>query len=91
MIYLYEILLRIKGENPLLIHALANNISRLEDITDFAEIDRSTAHYHSRNLIREERVIKILWGHCTFSDKNFAPVSVKFYLYLKCSGRKCIK
>jgi len=55
----------------LILQALANNIHQLKDIAHFAEVDRSTAHYHLRNLIKEERVIKISWGHYAFSDKNF--------------------
>jgi len=55
----------------LILQALANNISRLKDIASFADVDPSTAHYHLRNLIREERVIKVSWGHYAFSDKNF--------------------
>lgn len=55
----------------LVLQALANSISRLKDIADFAEVDRSTAHYHLRNLIKEERVIKVSWGNYAFSDKNY--------------------
>ena len=55
----------------LILQALANNIHQLKGIAHFAEVDRSTAHYHLRNLIREGRVIKISWGHYAFSDKNF--------------------
>jgi len=55
----------------LILQALANNIHQLKDIAHFAEVDRSTAHYHLRNLIKEERAIKISWGHYAFSDKNF--------------------
>jgi hypothetical protein len=58
-------------EEPSSIQAIINNIFRLKDITNFAEVNRSTARYH---LIREERSIKVSWGHYTFSDKNFAPV-----------------
>jgi len=65
----------IKEQNPttrvLVLQALANNISRLKDIADFADVDPSTAHYHLRNLIKEERVIKVSWGNYAFSDKNF--------------------
>jgi hypothetical protein len=39
----------------LVLQALANSISRLKDIADFAEVDTSTAHYHLRNLIKKER------------------------------------
>ncbi|MBU7028481.1 MAG: winged helix-turn-helix transcriptional regulator [Theionarchaea archaeon] len=55
----------------LILQALANNIFRLKDIAHFAEVDRSTAHYHLRNLIKEERATKVSWGHYAFSDKNF--------------------
>jgi DNA-binding MarR family transcriptional regulator len=62
----------IKEQNPttrvLVLQALANNISRLKDIADFAGVDPSTAHYHLRNLVREQRVIKVSWGHYKFSD-----------------------
>ena len=34
-------------------------------------MDRSTAHYHLRNLIKEERVVKVSWGNYAFSDENF--------------------
>jgi DNA-binding MarR family transcriptional regulator len=61
----------------LILQALANRISRLKDIAHFAEVDPSTAHYHLRNLIREQRVIKLSWGQYVFTDtaslkgKNF--------------------
>ncbi|MGC1123046.1 MAG: hypothetical protein WBA22_18345 [Candidatus Methanofastidiosia archaeon] len=48
--------------------ALTNNISRLKDIASFAGVDPSTAHYHMRNLMRDERVLKMTWGHYTLSD-----------------------
>ncbi len=51
----------------LVLQALANSISKLKDIADFAGVDPSTAHYHLRNLVREQRVIKVSWGHYTFS------------------------
>jgi Mn-dependent DtxR family transcriptional regulator len=50
------------------LQALTNNISRLKDIASFAGVDPSTAHYHMRNLMRDERVIKMAWGHYTLSD-----------------------
>jgi hypothetical protein len=43
----------------LVLQALTNNISRLKDIAQFAGMDSSTVHYHVRNLIQEERVMKI--------------------------------
>ena len=52
----------------LVLQALTNNITRLKDIASFAGVDPSTAHYHMRNLMRDERVIKITWGHYTLSD-----------------------
>jgi Mn-dependent DtxR family transcriptional regulator len=52
----------------LVLQALTNNISRLKDIASFAGVDPSTAHYHMRNLMRDERVIKMAWGHYTLSD-----------------------
>jgi Mn-dependent DtxR family transcriptional regulator len=52
----------------LVLQALTNNISRLKDIASFAGVDPSTAHYHMRNLMRDERVIKMAWGHYTLSN-----------------------
>jgi DNA-binding MarR family transcriptional regulator len=52
----------------LVLQALTNNISRLKDIASFAGVDPSTAHYHMRNLMRDERVLKMAWGHYTLSD-----------------------
>jgi DNA-binding MarR family transcriptional regulator len=52
----------------LVLQALSNNISRLKDIASFTGVDPSTAHYHMRNLMRDERVIKMAWGHYTLSD-----------------------
>jgi DNA-binding MarR family transcriptional regulator len=52
----------------LVLQALTNNISRLKDIAAFAGVDPSTAHYHMRNLMRDERVLKMVWGHYTLSD-----------------------
>ncbi len=46
----------------LILQALANNISHLNDISHFAGVDPSTAHYHLRNLIKEERVLRVSWG-----------------------------
>jgi Mn-dependent DtxR family transcriptional regulator len=52
----------------LVLQALSNNISRLKDIASFAGVDPSTVHYHMRNLMRDERVLKMTWGHYTLSD-----------------------
>jgi DNA-binding MarR family transcriptional regulator len=52
----------------LVLQALSNNISHLKDIASFAVVDPSTAHYHMRNLMRDERAIKTAWGHYTLSD-----------------------
>ncbi|MBU7037833.1 MAG: hypothetical protein HXS52_07865 [Theionarchaea archaeon] len=52
----------------LVLQALTNNIIRLKDIASFAGVDPSTAHCHMRNLVRDERVIKMAWGHYTLSD-----------------------
>jgi predicted transcriptional regulator len=49
----------------LILQALSNNISNLKDIASFAGVDPSTAHYHMRNLMRDERVLKMAWGHYT--------------------------
>ncbi len=46
----------------LILQALASNISHLNDISHFAGVDPSTAHYHLRNLIKEQRVLKVSWG-----------------------------
>jgi predicted transcriptional regulator/DNA-binding HxlR family transcriptional regulator len=54
----------------LVLQALTNNISRLKDIASFAGVDPSTAHYHMRNLMRDERAIKMAWGHYTLSDNS---------------------
>jgi hypothetical protein len=54
----------------LVLQALTNNISRLRDIAQFANVDPSTAHYHLRNLIREERVMKLSWGNYSLADEN---------------------
>jgi len=54
----------------LVLQALANNISRLRDIAQFASVDPSTAHYHLRNLIREERVMKLSWGEYSLVNEN---------------------
>jgi hypothetical protein len=53
----------------LVLQALTNNISRLKDIAQFAGVDPSTAHYHVRNLIQEERVIKVSWGKYSLTDE----------------------
>jgi len=68
----------------LILQALANNISRLKDIASFSDVDPSTAHYHLRNLIREERVVKISWGKYVFSDDQPVNNNGKF---LKSNGR----
>ncbi|KYK35100.1 MAG: hypothetical protein AYK18_13475 [Theionarchaea archaeon DG-70] len=68
----------------LILQALANNISRLKDIASFADVDPSTAHYHLRNLIREERVAKVSWGRYLFSDDQPVNNNGKF---LKSNGR----
>ena len=54
----------------LVLQALTNNISRLKDIAQFAGVDPSTVHYHVRNLIREERVIKVSWGEYSLADES---------------------
>ena len=41
----------------LILQALTNNLTKLKDIAYFAAVNPSTAHYHLRNLIRQERVI----------------------------------
>ena len=53
----------------LVLQALTNNISLLKDIAQFAGVDPSTVHYHVRNLIREERVMKISWGKYSLVDE----------------------
>jgi len=68
----------------LVLQALANNISRLKDIAHFSDVDPSTAHYHLRNLIREERVVKVSWGRYLFSDDQPLNNTGKF---LKSNGR----
>ncbi|MBU7028389.1 MAG: hypothetical protein HXS48_15760 [Theionarchaea archaeon] len=68
----------------LILQALANNISQLKDIASFADVDPSTAHYHLRNLIREERVVKVSWGKYLFSDDQSLRDNGKF---LKSNGR----
>jgi hypothetical protein len=54
----------------LILQALANSMSRLKEIAYFAGVDPSTAHYHLKNLMREERVTKTSWGHYAFSGTN---------------------
>jgi len=68
----------------LILQALANNISQLKDIASFSDVDPSTAHYHLRNLIREERVVKVSWGRYLFSDDQPVNNTGKF---LKSNGR----
>ncbi|MBU7030149.1 MAG: hypothetical protein HXS48_24665 [Theionarchaea archaeon] len=68
----------------LILQALANNISQLKDIACFADVVPSTAHYHLRNLIREERVVKVSWGKYLFSDDQPVNDNGKF---LKSNGR----
>ncbi|MBU7030143.1 MAG: hypothetical protein HXS48_24635 [Theionarchaea archaeon] len=68
----------------LILQALANNISRLKDIASFADVDPSTAHYHLKNLIRGERVVKISWGKYLFSEDQPLNNNGKF---LRSNGR----
>ncbi|MGC1121305.1 MAG: hypothetical protein WBA22_09435 [Candidatus Methanofastidiosia archaeon] len=63
----------------LVLQALTSNVSRLKDIASFAGVNPSTAHYHMRNLMREERVIKMAWGHYTLSD-NLNDGNSKIFL-----------
>jgi DNA-binding MarR family transcriptional regulator len=51
--------------------ALANRISRLKDIAHFAGVDPSTAHYHLRTLIEEEKVTAVSRGRYTLSGSHF--------------------
>jgi flagellar hook-basal body complex protein FliE/predicted transcriptional regulator len=88
----YRDLPNIKKKNvttrALVLQALANNISRLRDIAQFASVDPSTTHYHLRNLIREERVIKISWGEYSLADENHLQNdSLTFEKFLKNSSR----
>jgi len=72
----------------LVLQALTNNISRLKDIAQFAGVDSSTVHYHVRNLIREERVIKISWGKYSLADEaHLKNHSVTFEKFLKNSSQ----
>jgi DNA-binding MarR family transcriptional regulator len=65
---------RLKIRTPttrsLILQALSHNISNLSDIADYAGVHPSTAHYHLRNLIREERVTKISRGYYSFLNGN---------------------
>ncbi len=45
-----------------ILKALTAGVRHLGEIAVYAGVDPSTAHYHLRNLIREERVIKTSWG-----------------------------
>jgi DNA-binding MarR family transcriptional regulator len=54
-----------------ILQALSNRISRLTDIADFAGVDPSTAHYHLRNLIEEEKVAAVSRGKYTLSGSHF--------------------
>jgi DNA-binding MarR family transcriptional regulator len=54
-----------------ILQALANRISRLTDIAQFSGVDPSTAHYHLRNLIEEEKVITVSRGKYTLSGSHF--------------------
>jgi len=60
----------------LVLQALTNNISRLKDIAQFAGVDPSTVHYHVRNLIREERVIKVSWGEYSLTDESHLKIMI---------------
>jgi DNA-binding MarR family transcriptional regulator len=55
----------------LVLQALANKISKLSDIAFFAGVDPSTVHYHLRNLVREQRVVKTGWGHYILSGDQY--------------------
>jgi predicted transcriptional regulator len=54
-----------------ILQALTNRISRLTDIAHCAGVDSSTAHYHLRNLIEEEKVTKVSRGKYTLSGSHF--------------------
>ncbi|MBU7031907.1 MAG: hypothetical protein HXS53_05215, partial [Theionarchaea archaeon] len=72
----------------LVLQALTNNISRLKDIAQFAGVDPSTTHYHVRNLIREERVIKISWGEYSLTDEiHLQNHDLTFEKFLKNSSQ----
>jgi predicted transcriptional regulator len=55
----------------LILQALSSRISRLTDIAHCAGLDPSTAHYHLRNLIEEEKVITVSRGKYTLSGSHF--------------------
>ncbi|MBU7009446.1 MAG: winged helix-turn-helix domain-containing protein, partial [Theionarchaea archaeon] len=63
----------------LIIQALTSNLTKLKDIAYFAAVDPSTAHYHLRNLIRQERVIKLSWGRYTFPDSPALKETGQFF------------
>jgi hypothetical protein len=72
----------------LVLQALTNNISRLKDIAQFAGVDPSTVHYHVRNLIQEERVIKISWGKYSLADEaHLKNHDLTFEKFLKNSSQ----
>jgi predicted transcriptional regulator len=54
-----------------ILQALAKKISRLTNIAHFAGVDPSTAHYHLRNLIEEEKVTAVSRGKYTLSGSHF--------------------
>jgi len=63
----------------LILQALTNNLTKLKDIAYFAAVDPSTAHYHLRNLIRQERVIKLSWGRYAFPDSPALKETGQFF------------
>ena len=72
----------------LVLQALTNNISLLKDIAQFAGVDPSTVHYHVRNLIREERVMKISWGKYSLVDEiHLKNHDLTFEKFLKNSSQ----
>jgi len=72
----------------LVLQALTNNISRLKDIAQFAGVDPSTVHYHVRNLIWEERVIKVSWGKYSLADEaHLKNHDLTFEKFLKNSSQ----
>jgi DNA-binding MarR family transcriptional regulator len=54
-----------------ILQALSNRISRLKDIAHFAGVDPSTAHYHLKNLIEEEKVTAVSRGKYALSGSHF--------------------
>jgi DNA-binding MarR family transcriptional regulator len=54
-----------------ILQALSNRISRLTDIAHFAGVDPSTAHYHLRNLIEEEKVVTVSRSKYTLPGSHF--------------------